>query len=131
MSINLANSPFPRGEDYAEDPKNPPWEKVMTEIADARTCELAPKRAPIAIRRNPLRLRKNLTSVTGPFSMQFGTRLGHDFLRRINILGSPDAGGPVRRNYTTYDDRRNAAATTLVAALNVLDGTVIGRVGHR
>jgi hypothetical protein len=27
----------------------------------------------------------------------------------------------------TYDDRRNAAATTLFAALNVLDGTVIGR----
>jgi len=66
-----------------------------------------------------------------PCSMQSGARLSHDFLRRINILGSPDAGGPVRRNYATYDDRCNAAATTLFAALDVLDGTVVGREARR
>ena len=44
MSINLANAPVSWGVDYAEDPKNPPWEKVMTEIADAgyRHTELGP-----------------------------------------------------------------------------------------
>ena len=44
MSINLANAPVSWGVDYAEDPKNPPWEKVMTEIADAgyRYTELGP-----------------------------------------------------------------------------------------
>jgi inosose dehydratase len=44
MSIDLANAPVSWGVDYADDPKNPAWEKVMTEIADAgyRHTELGP-----------------------------------------------------------------------------------------
>jgi len=44
MAINLANAPVSWGVDYAEDPKNPPWDKVMSEIADAgyKFTELGP-----------------------------------------------------------------------------------------
>lgn len=44
MAVKLANAPVSWGVDYAEDPKNPPWEKVMYEIAEAgyRYAELGP-----------------------------------------------------------------------------------------
>lgn len=35
MAINLANAPVSWGVDYADDPKNPPWARVMSEIAEA------------------------------------------------------------------------------------------------
>jgi hypothetical protein len=49
---------------------------------------------------------------------------------RIQALDRTQPGLPLRPGKCgtmTYDDRRNAAATTLFAALNVLDRTVIGR----
>lgn len=44
MPIRLANAPVSWGVDYAEDPKNPPWDEVMSEIAEAgyRCTELGP-----------------------------------------------------------------------------------------
>ena len=44
MGIQLANAPVSWGVDYASDPKNPPWQKVMDEIAAAgfRHTELGP-----------------------------------------------------------------------------------------
>lgn len=44
MHIKLANAPVSWGVDYAEDPKNPPWQKVMNEIGQAgyRYTELGP-----------------------------------------------------------------------------------------
>jgi inosose dehydratase len=44
MAIRLANAPVSWGVDYADDPKNPPWDRVMTEIAEAgyRCTELGP-----------------------------------------------------------------------------------------
>ncbi len=44
MGIKLANAPVSWGIDYASDPKNPPWPKVMDEIAAAgfRHTELGP-----------------------------------------------------------------------------------------
>ncbi|MFB2553728.1 TIM barrel protein [Ensifer soli] len=44
MDVKLANAPVSWGVDYAEDPKNPPWQKVMDEIAQAgyRHTELGP-----------------------------------------------------------------------------------------
>ena len=44
MPIRLANAPVSWGVDYAEDPKNPPWQRVMSEIAEAgyRHTELGP-----------------------------------------------------------------------------------------
>ena len=44
MSIRLANAPVSWGVDYADDPQNPPWRKVMSEIAEAgyRCTELGP-----------------------------------------------------------------------------------------
>lgn len=44
MSVKLANAPVSWGVDYANDPKNPPWQKVMDEIAAAgyRYAELGP-----------------------------------------------------------------------------------------
>lgn len=44
MQIKLANAPVSWGVDYADDPKNPPWQKVMNEIAEAgyRYTELGP-----------------------------------------------------------------------------------------
>jgi inosose dehydratase len=44
MSIRLANAPVSWGVDYADDPQNPPWRKVMSEIAEAgyRHTELGP-----------------------------------------------------------------------------------------
>ncbi len=44
MHIKLGNAPVSWGVDYADDPKNPPWQKVMNEIADAgyRYTELGP-----------------------------------------------------------------------------------------
>jgi inosose dehydratase len=35
MKIKLANAPVSWGVDYPDDPKNPPWQKVMGEIAQA------------------------------------------------------------------------------------------------
>ncbi|QFI68728.1 TIM barrel protein [Sinorhizobium alkalisoli] len=35
MHVKLANAPVSWGVDYADDPKNPPWHKVMDEIAEA------------------------------------------------------------------------------------------------
>ncbi|MBY4592598.1 TIM barrel protein [Rhizobium redzepovicii] len=35
MHVKLANAPVSWGVDYANDPKNPPWQKVMDEIAEA------------------------------------------------------------------------------------------------
>ncbi len=35
MKIKLANAPVSWGVDYADDPRNPPWPKVMSEIAAA------------------------------------------------------------------------------------------------
>lgn len=35
MHVKLANAPVSWGVDYADDPKNPPWQKVMDEIAEA------------------------------------------------------------------------------------------------
>lgn len=44
MPIKLANAPVSWGVDYSDDPKNPPWSKVMNEIAEAgyRHTELGP-----------------------------------------------------------------------------------------
>jgi inosose dehydratase len=44
VQIKLANAPVSWGVDYADDPKNPPWTKVMNEIAQAgyRYTELGP-----------------------------------------------------------------------------------------
>lgn len=44
MDVRLANAPVSWGVDYAEDPKNPPWRKVMDEISGAgyRSTELGP-----------------------------------------------------------------------------------------
>jgi inosose dehydratase len=44
VQIKLGNAPVSWGVDYAEDPKNPPWQKVMSEIAEAgyRYTELGP-----------------------------------------------------------------------------------------
>jgi inosose dehydratase len=44
MQVQVGNSPCSWGVDYAEDPKNPPWAKVMDEIAGAgyRVTELGP-----------------------------------------------------------------------------------------
>lgn len=44
MHVKLANAPVSWGVDYADDPKNPPWRKVMDEIAEAgyRHTELGP-----------------------------------------------------------------------------------------
>lgn len=44
MHVKLANAPVSWGVDYADDPKNPPWQKVMDEIAEAgyRHAELGP-----------------------------------------------------------------------------------------
>lgn len=44
MHVRLANAPVSWGVDYADDPKNPPWQKVMDEIAEAGYChtELGP-----------------------------------------------------------------------------------------
>ncbi|MDQ0474024.1 TIM barrel protein [Labrys wisconsinensis] len=44
MPINLANAPVSWGVDYADDPKNPAWDRVMSEIAEAgyRHTELGP-----------------------------------------------------------------------------------------
>ncbi len=39
--------------------------------------------------------------------MQFGTHFHRDFPRRINILGAPDAGGPVRCNFTYQEFAQN------------------------
>ena len=64
--------------------------------------------SPSRMRRSPLRLRKNLTSARGPCSMQFGTHLRHEFLRRNNILGAADGGGPVQCNFTSRTAYTNA-----------------------
>jgi len=44
MQIRLGNAPVSWGVDYADDPKNPPWPKVMGEIAEAgyQYTELGP-----------------------------------------------------------------------------------------
>jgi inosose dehydratase len=44
MGLKLANAPVSWGVDYPDDPKNPPWDKVMTEIGEAgyRYTELGP-----------------------------------------------------------------------------------------
>lgn len=44
MPVKIANAPVSWGVDYADDPKNPPWRKVMDEIAAAgyRYAELGP-----------------------------------------------------------------------------------------
>jgi inosose dehydratase len=44
MEVKLANAPVSWGVDYPNDPKNPPWPKVMTEISEAgyRFTELGP-----------------------------------------------------------------------------------------
>lgn len=44
MQVKLANAPVSWGVDYADDPKNPPWKRVMDEIAEAgyRYTELGP-----------------------------------------------------------------------------------------
>ncbi len=44
MTIKLANAPVSWGVDYEDDPGNPPWQKVMSEIAEAgyRYTELGP-----------------------------------------------------------------------------------------
>lgn len=44
MQVNLANAPVSWGIDYAGDPDNPPWPKVMSEIGEAgyRHTELGP-----------------------------------------------------------------------------------------
>jgi inosose dehydratase len=35
MTMKLANAPVSWGVDYPDDPKNPPWQRVMSEIAEA------------------------------------------------------------------------------------------------
>jgi inosose dehydratase len=35
MSVRIGNAPVSWGVDYAEDPKNPPWRRVMDEISEA------------------------------------------------------------------------------------------------
>lgn len=44
VTIHIANSSCSWGIDYADDPKNPPWERVFDEIVEAgyRHCELGP-----------------------------------------------------------------------------------------
>lgn len=44
MTVLIANAPCSWGVDYADDPANPPWPRVMDEIAAAgfRRCELGP-----------------------------------------------------------------------------------------
>jgi inosose dehydratase len=44
MKVRLANAPVSWGVDYPNDPKNPPWRRVMSEIREAGYCytELGP-----------------------------------------------------------------------------------------
>src|SRR5690606_30843287 len=44
VHVRLGNAPVSWGVDYADDPKNPPWQGVMDEIAKAgyRNTELGP-----------------------------------------------------------------------------------------
>ncbi|CUX65221.1 putative sugar phosphate isomerase/epimerase IoIE [Agrobacterium tumefaciens str. Kerr 14] len=89
MSVKLGNAPVSWGVDYFDDPKNPPWTKVMDEIAAAgyKYAELGPygyfPTDPDVLRAEYAR--RGLTPVAG-----FAFQVLHDPARTSEVLAIVD-----------------------------------------